>query len=183
MPARLYQGSLTQVSPRPSRHGSWLPSPPRPLAPEPRQADLALALAAEFRPPLPGASAAVDDLATGLLGAALETPGAQLCALRRSGRRATALPDGLRWAGIDDRLLDRVAVHGCGHPLALAVACVEVARRAGIELGVVAGGAGCVVAHLGPGEPLRGRGGRLVECAAAPATPAGSARTRSRRAC
>src|SRR5919108_581234 len=50
--------------------------------------------------------------------------------------------------------------------LALAAVCVEAARRAGIALGVVAGGAGCYVAHPLLDEPLLvdvGRGGRVVE--------------------
>ena len=47
----------------------------------------------------------------------------------------------LRWAGIED-LLDRVAVDGGGHLPALAVACVEAARRAGVGLGIVAGRTG-----------------------------------------
>jgi hypothetical protein len=133
--------------------------------PAPTHAGLALALAAEFRAPHRGADAALDDLATELLGAALETPGEQLarCAELVAGRLQCRA---LRWAGIDDLLLDRVAVHACGHPLALAVVCVEAGRRAGIELGIVAGGAGCFVGHLRLEEPLLvdvGRGGPLVE--------------------
>jgi hypothetical protein len=133
--------------------------------PAPTHAGLALALAAEFRAPQPGAGAALDDLATGLLGAAVETPGEQLarCAECVAARLRCRT---LQWAGIDDLLLDRVAVHRCGHPLALAVACVEAGRRAGIELGVVAGGAGCYVAHVRLDEPLLvdvARGGTLVE--------------------
>jgi hypothetical protein len=45
--------------------------------------------------------------------------------------------------------------------------CVEAARRAGLELGIVAGGAGCFVAHPRLGDPLLldvARGG-LVEAA------------------
>jgi hypothetical protein len=47
-----------------------------------------------------------------------------------------------------------VLVGGFGHPLALAVACVEAARRTGITLGIVAGGTGCFVAHPVLDEPL-----------------------------
>jgi hypothetical protein len=78
-----------------------------------------------------------------------------------------ARPDctALTWAGIDDLLLDRVVAGGSGHPLTLAVVCVEAARRAGVELGVVAGRAGCFVAHPRQEEPLLldVARGRLVE--------------------
>jgi hypothetical protein len=131
----------------------------------PTHADLAFALAAEFRPPLPGAEGALDDLARGLLPARTGPPEEQLacCAETVAARLA---PRDLQWTGIHDLLLDRVLKDGSGHPLALAVVCVEAARRAGIGLGVVAGGAGCFVAHPVLGEPLLvdvARGGRVVE--------------------
>jgi hypothetical protein len=119
----------------------------------PRHAELALALAAEFRAPLPGADAALDGLARVLAAGRDEPAGEQLagCAELLAARlRCTTLD----WSGIDDLLLDRVVVSGSGHPLALAVACVEAARRAEIELGVVAGGAGCFVGHPRLDEPL-----------------------------
>jgi Transglutaminase-like superfamily len=165
LPARLYQGSLTQVSPRPPRHGSWLPSPPRPLAPEPRQADLALALAAEFRPPAAEAGRALDALAAPLAPARDEAPADQLGACAEAVAARFECSD-LDWSGIQDLLLDRVVLAGCGHPLTVAVACVEAGRRAGIPLGIVAGGAGCFVAHPQLGEPLlidTAAGGRLVD--------------------
>jgi hypothetical protein len=131
----------------------------------PTHAELAFALAAEFRPPLSCADAALDDLADGLHPVRNEPPGEQLawCAETVAGRLE---PRDLRWTGISDLLLDRVVKDGSGHPLALAVVCVEAARRAGIALGVVAGGAGCFVAHPLLGEPLLvdvARGGRVVE--------------------
>jgi hypothetical protein len=109
----------------------------------PAHAELALALAAEFRAPLRDAERALDHLAGPLRGCEDDPPGEQLawCAA-------------LNWSGIDDLLLDRVVVGGSGHPLAIAVVCVEAARRAGIELGVVAGGTGCFVAHPRLDEPL-----------------------------
>jgi hypothetical protein len=72
----------------------------------------------------------------------------------------------LQWSGIHDLLLDRVVVAGHGHPLVLAVACVEAGRRAGIDLGIVAGATGCFVAHRELAEPLLvdvARGGRVVD--------------------
>jgi hypothetical protein len=119
----------------------------------PGHGELARALAAEFRPPLDGVDAALDRLAAPLRGCAGEPPCEQLgrCAEAVAGRLHCAALD---WAGIDDLLLDRVVADGSGHPLALAVVCVEAARRAGVELGVVAGGAGCFVAHPRLDEPL-----------------------------
>jgi regulator of sirC expression with transglutaminase-like and TPR domain len=48
----------------------------------------------------------------------------------------------------------RVAVGGAGHPLLLAVTCVEAARRAGLPLGIVAGPDGAFLAHRELAEPL-----------------------------
>src|SRR4051794_7196417 len=131
----------------------------------PGHAELALALAAEFRPQLAGVDAALDRLADGLLGCADEPPGEQLarCAEAVAARLHCAT---LSWSGIDDLLLDRVVAGRSGQPLALAVVCVEAARRAGVELGVVAGGAGCFVAHPRTDEPfLDVARGKLVEAA------------------
>jgi hypothetical protein len=137
----------------------------------PGHAELALALAAEFRRPLAGADAALEDLARALRPARDEPAGEQLAGcgeLLAARLRCTPLS----WSGIDDLLLDRVVVGRSGHPLALAVACVEAARRAGIELGIVAGGTGCFIAHPRLDEPLlldvtRGRvveaGGRVSD--------------------
>ena len=131
----------------------------------PTHAELALALAAEFRPPVAAAEDVLDRLAGELATVRDEAPGDQLawCAESVAARLE---PRDLQWAGIDDLLLDRVAADGSGHPLALAVVCVEAARRAGIALGVVAGGAGCFVGHTLHDEPLLvdvARGGRVVE--------------------
>src|SRR5919107_6011029 len=110
----------------------------------PGHAELALALAAEFRAPRAGADRALDHLAGPLLGCEDDPPGEQLawCAEVVAARLECAA---LNWSGIDDLLLDRVVLGGSGHPLALAVVCVEVARRGGVQLGGVAGGAGGVV--------------------------------------
>ncbi len=119
----------------------------------PTHADLALALAAEFQSPLDGADAALDDLARPLLSVRSEGPIAQLAACGEVIEERLEASD-LRWSGIHDLLLDRVVVDGFGHPLALAVACVEAGRRAVIELGIVAGLTGCFVAHRELAEPL-----------------------------
>jgi hypothetical protein len=119
----------------------------------PTHADLALALAAEFQSPLEAADAALDDLARPMMSARSDGPIAQLGACGDVIAERLEASD-LRWSGIHDLLLDRVVVDGCGHPLALAVACVEAGRRAGIELGIVAGQTGCFVAHRELAEPL-----------------------------
>jgi hypothetical protein len=119
----------------------------------PTHAGLALSLAAEFHPPLREADAALDELARRLLAARYEPPAEQLAACADMAAERLHASD-LNWSGIQDLLLDRVVVAGSGHPLALAVTCVEAARRAGIELGIVAGSALCFVAHPRLGEPL-----------------------------
>jgi Transglutaminase-like superfamily len=134
-------------------------------SPCPTHADLALALAAEFRPPAPAAGPALDLLSAPLATMRHEAPAEQLAACADVAATRLHRSD-LDWSGIQDLLLDRVVLGGCGHPLTLAVACVEAARRAGITLGIVAGGTGCFVAHPGLGEPLLidvADGGRLVD--------------------
>jgi hypothetical protein len=82
-------------------------------------AELALALAAEFRAPVPGVDAALEELARALAVRRHARADDQLaaCADLLAGRlQATALS----WSGIDDLLLDRVLASGAGHPLALA---------------------------------------------------------------
>jgi hypothetical protein len=120
-----------------------VPDPRRPCA----------LLAAEFGAPERRAPAALDALAAPLTAVREDAPADQLaaCADLVAGRFDSS---DLEWAGIQDLLLDRVVVTGFGHPLALAVACVEAARRAGITLGIVAGGPGCFVAHPSMDEPL-----------------------------
>jgi hypothetical protein len=134
-------------------------------SPCPTHADLALALAAEFRPPARAADAALDVLAAPLAPVRGDAPAEQLAACADVVASQLHCAD-LDWAGIQDLLLDRVVLGGFGHPLTLAVACVEAARRAGITLGIVAGGAGCYVAHPELGEPMLidvADGARLVD--------------------
>ena len=57
-------------------------------------------------------------------------------------------------SAIDDLLLDRVAAGGAGHPLLLAIACVEAARRAGLPVGIVAGPDGAFLAHRELADPV-----------------------------
>ena len=109
--------------------------------------------AREFQPPVDGAEAALDELARPMMAARDEEPLGQLGAAGEVVAECLEAGD-LRWSGIHDLLLDRVVVGGFGHPLALAVACVEAGRRAGIELGIVAGLTGCYVAHRELTEPL-----------------------------
>src|SRR5919204_3761613 len=92
-------------------------------------ATLALSLAAEFAPLRAArADAALDDLAAWLEAARDGEPEGQLHAAADvigAHLEAIALD-----AAIDDLLLDRVVIGRAGHPLALAVAAVEAARRA-----------------------------------------------------
>jgi hypothetical protein len=122
-------------------------------SPCPTHAGLALGLAAEFSTPDRAAPAALDALAASLAGVRADAPAEQLgaCAELCAARFR---PSELEWAGIQDLLLDRVVLGGVGHPLAVAVACVEAGRRAGITLGIVAGEAGCFVGHPAMDEPL-----------------------------
>jgi hypothetical protein len=134
-------------------------------SPCPTHAGLALALAAEFRPPAAEAGRALDALAAPLAAARDDVPADQLGACAEAVAARFECSD-LEWSGIQDLLLDRVVLAGIGHPLTVAVACVEAGRRAGIPLGIVAGGAGCFVAHPQLGEPLlidTAAGGRLVD--------------------
>jgi hypothetical protein len=114
---------------------------------------LALALAAEFAPVRPGrAEAALDELSAWLVGVNHDSPEEQLTAVAELARvhlEAVALTN-----AIDDLLVDRVAADGAGHPLLLAVTCVEAARRAGVSLGIAAGPDGAFLAHPQAGEPL-----------------------------
>ena len=116
-------------------------------------ASLALALTAEFGPArIERADAALDALAACLQGARDDRPEHQLnAAADLVGAHLEAL---VLDCAIDDLLLDRVVICGAGHPLVLAVASVEAGRRAGLELGVVAGADGAFVAHRRLAEPL-----------------------------
>ena len=114
---------------------------------------LALALAAEFAPVRPArAELALDELAAWLVGARHDDPVGQLDALAEL--TAAHLEAVVLSSAIDDLLLDRVAAGGAGHPLLLAIACVEAARRAGLAVGIVAGAEGAFVAHRELADPV-----------------------------
>lgn len=114
---------------------------------------LALALAAEFAAVRPArAEHALDELAAWLVGARCDEPVGQLHALADlAGAHLEAV---VLSSAIDDLLLDRVAVGGAGHPLLLAIAGAEAARRAGLRVGIVAGADGAFLAHRELAEPL-----------------------------
>jgi Transglutaminase-like superfamily len=114
---------------------------------------MSLALAAEFAPVRVGrADLALEELSAWLVGARTEEPEAQLAAVAElAGEQLEAVALS---SAIDDLLVDRVAVGGAGHPLLLAVTCVEAARRAGLPLGIVAGPDGAFVAHRELAEQL-----------------------------
>jgi hypothetical protein len=65
------------------------------------------------------------------------------CALRGRLQARTAAP------AMADLRLDRVVLDGGGHPLLCAIAGIEAAHRAGIELGLVASNAGAFVGAQG----------------------------------
>src|SRR5262245_1290479 len=94
-------------------------------------ASLALALSAEFGPVWSERAAeARDELAAWLAVARADAPEDQLrAAAGIVGARLEALTLD---SAIDDLLLDRVAVGRAGHPLLVAIATVEAARRAGL---------------------------------------------------
>jgi hypothetical protein len=114
---------------------------------------LALALASEFAPVNAArADLALDELSAWLVGARHDPPDGQLAAvaeLARTHLEAVALCN-----AIDDLLIDRVAADGAGHPLLLAVTCVEAARRAGLRVGIAAGPDGAFLAHPELDDPL-----------------------------
>jgi len=127
-------------------------------------ASLALALSAEFGPVWSErAEEGLDELAASLAGARAAGPEDQLgAAAEIAGGRLEALTLD---TAIDDLLLDRVVVGRAGHPLLVAVATVEAARRAGLALGVVAGIDGTFVAHCELPDPLvvDAAGGRVLD--------------------
>jgi Transglutaminase-like superfamily len=114
---------------------------------------LALALAAEFAPVRPArAEHALDELAAWLVGARGDEPLDQLHALADlAGAHLEAV---VLSSAIDDLLLDRVAAEGAGHPLLLAIAGSEAARRAGLPVGIVAGADGAFLAHRALADPV-----------------------------
>jgi hypothetical protein len=114
---------------------------------------LALALAAEFAPVRPvRAEHALDELAAWLAAARDDHPADQLHAL--ADLAGAHLEPVVLSSAIDDLLLDRVAAGGAGHPLLLAIAGAEAARRAGLRVGIVAGVEGAFLAHRELPEPL-----------------------------
>jgi hypothetical protein len=114
---------------------------------------LALALAAEFAPIHPvRAEHALDELALWLLGARDGEPLDQLQTL--ADLTAAHLEAVVLSSAIDDLLVDRVATGGAGHPLLLAIAGAEAARRAGLPVGIVAGADGAFLAHRELPDPV-----------------------------
>jgi hypothetical protein len=114
---------------------------------------LALALAAEFAPVHTArAERALDELAVWLVGAHDDAPLDQLHAL--AGLTSAHLEAVVLSSAIDDLLLDRVAAGGAGHPLLLAIAAAEAARRAGLRVGIVAGADGAFLAHQRLPDPV-----------------------------
>jgi hypothetical protein len=114
---------------------------------------LALALAAEFAPVGPArAEHALDELAAWLVGARGDEPLDQLHAL--ADLTGAHLEPVVLSSAIDDLLLDRVAAEGAGHPLLLAIAGSEAARRAGVPVGIVAGADGAFLAHRALADPV-----------------------------
>jgi hypothetical protein len=114
---------------------------------------LALALAAEFAPVHTGrAEHALDELAAWLIGVRDDEPLDQLHAMAQlTGAHLEAV---VLSSAIDDLLLDRVAAGGAGHPLLLAIAGAEAARRAGLSIGIVAGADGAFLAHRALVDPV-----------------------------
>jgi hypothetical protein len=98
------------------------------------------------------AEAALDELAAWLAGARHDDPAGQLDALAEL--TAAHLEAVVLSSAIDDLLLDRVAAGGAGHPLLLAIACIEAARRAGLPVGIVAGLDGAFLAHRELADPV-----------------------------
>jgi hypothetical protein len=115
--------------------------------------DLALALAAEFAPVhADRAERALDELALWLVGVHDDEPLDQLHTLADlTGAHLEAV---VLSSAIDDLLVDRVAAGGAGHPLLLAIAAAEAARRAGLRVGIVAGADGAFLAHQKLPDPV-----------------------------
>jgi Transglutaminase-like superfamily len=114
---------------------------------------LALALAAEFAPVHTArAEDSLDELALWLVGVQDDEPLDQLDAVADLSR--VHLEPVVLSSAIDDLLLDRVAAGGAGHPLLLAIAGAEAARRAGLPVGIVAGADGAFLAHRALQDPV-----------------------------
>ncbi len=118
----------------------------------PTYADLAAALAAEFRPlDEEQVDAELDALAAGVAGLRGADPLTQLDALTGMLACFEAVQ-----APLDPRalLIDVVLERLTGHPTTLAVIAAEVGRRAGLDVGLVAIGRRHLVAHRMAEDPV-----------------------------
>jgi Transglutaminase-like superfamily len=118
----------------------------------PAHADLAVSLAWELSD-LDGheLECGLDVLAAATLTDLSADPRTRLTALGEPVTAGALRPR--RHGGVRDLLIGDVVGDGRGHPTALAVVLVEVARRAGIDVGIVAAGAPHYVADLHSDEP------------------------------
>ena len=125
--------------------------------PEPPLDELALALAAEFRPvDCDGALAELDRLALELGELAVTASPedqAEACRLLL-GERHGFIGDRDEYDHPDNSMLDLVLERRRGLPILLSVVYVEIARRAGFRLGGVGLPGHYVVAHFGANPPL-----------------------------
>ncbi len=115
---------------------------------------LALALAAEFDDTVgvERAESELDALAAALAPARELAPRAQLEACAEL--IALQLPSADAGVTLEDLLLHHVLESGQGHPLPVAIAVVDAARRAGIPLGAIGGRGELFLAHAALAEPL-----------------------------
>jgi regulator of sirC expression with transglutaminase-like and TPR domain len=128
----------------------------------PPHAELATALAAEFRPvDVAAVDAALDGLAIELAGACLQPPADQLHAVAAAMAAFEALDAPLDPPAL---LIDVVLERLAGHPTTLAVIAAEAGRRAGLDVAVAGDGLGHVVVHRGADTVLDPASGRV--CAA-----------------
>jgi regulator of sirC expression with transglutaminase-like and TPR domain len=125
--------------------------------PEPPLDELALALAAQFRPAdSEGALAELDRLGSELeelAGAASPQQQAEACRLVL-GERHGFVGDREHYDHPDNSMLDLVLERRRGLPILLSVVYVETARRAGFTLGGVGLPGHYVVGHFGASPPL-----------------------------
>lgn len=120
-------------------------------------AELALSLAGAFHDvDATVVDARLERLAARMPAPASDEPLDQLRALARL-LRDPALPAPGHEVDADELLLDSALARGCAHPVLRAVVAVEVARRHGIEAGLVSNGVDHCVAHERLGEPLLAR--------------------------
>jgi len=117
-------------------------------------ADLALALAAEYDDALDTdrASGQIDALAAPMSKFRAAPPRAQLEGCAALLARELAPSESL--GSLDDLLLHRALDERRAHPVLIAIAGAEAARRAGIPLGVVGGEGELFLAHAGLIDPI-----------------------------